>query len=259
MCSTTRAATILRTTSSNSRCSASARRVMRSIELWFLPCRPRSSYSCSITPRSRAPSVWRASEATRSTCATVWSRTICCLAGTSRSISASSSSGSRLASSSTGSFCTLATRPFCALTGKTRIGSSPSVAATPAHWRRTSSSISPGVFSASHRPSILLSTAMWFLWPASPTTWRQTSRSLLVTPVSAASTNSTACAFGTSDSVSSGSVPIAFSPGVSRITRPCRSSGCGKLMTAWRHFEISTMPFLSSATAWSGSSASNRP
>ena len=58
----------------------------------------------------------------------------------------------------------------------------------------------------------------------------QTSRSVLVTPASAASRNSTACAFGSRLSVSSGSVPIAFRPGVSRMTSPCCSSGCGKLI-----------------------------
>ena len=35
-------------------------------------------------------------------------------------------------------------------------------------------------------------------------------------------------------------VPIAFSPGVSRMTRPCCSSGCGKLMTACRQQGMST-------------------
>ena len=118
---TARAATILRTTSSNSRCSAYARRVIRSIELWFLPCRERSSYSCSITPRSRADSACRASDTTRSAAVRVWSRTIFCLAGTSRSTSASSSCGSRLACSRASSACTLATRPFWADTGKTRV------------------------------------------------------------------------------------------------------------------------------------------
>ncbi len=69
-----------------------------------------------------------------------------------------------------------------------------------------------------------------------------TSRSVLVTPASAARMNSTACAFGSRLSVSSGSVPIAFNPGVSRMTSPCCSSGCGKLMTACRQHGMSTAP-----------------
>ena len=69
-----------------------------------------------------------------------------------------------------------------------------------------------------------------------------TSRSVLVTPASAASRNSTACAFGSRLSVSSGSVPIAFRPGVSRMTSPCCSSGCGKLITACRQHGMSTLP-----------------
>ena len=84
--------------------------------------------------------------------------------------------------------------------------------------------------------------------------WFQTSRSVLVTPASAARTNSTACALGSRFSVSSGSVPIAFRPGVSRITRPCCSSGCGKLMIAWRQHGISIVLSSSSSSAASMSS-----
>ena len=61
-----------------------------------------------------------------------------------------------------------------------------------------------------------------------------------MTPASAASTNRITCALGSRLSVSSGSAPMALSPGVSRITRPCCSSGCGKLMIACRHEGTST-------------------
>jgi len=182
-----------------------------------------------------------------------------CLAGTRRSTNALSSVGRRLAASRRRSPVTLATSPFCADTGNTRAASRSSVRLTELTCLATSASISASVFSASHSPSILLSTAMWLWVTPSPTMCRQTSRSLLVTPVSAASTNKTACALGTSDSVSSGSVPIAFSPGVSRMTRPCLSSGCGKLMTAWRQREISTSPSWLTAKTWAGSSGSYRP
>ena len=53
---------------------------------------------------------------------------------------------------------------------------------------------------------------------------RQIARSDLVTPVSAARMNTTAWACGIRLTVSSGSAPIAFSPGVSRMTRPCSVS-----------------------------------
>ena len=70
----------------------------------------------------------------------------------------------------------------------------------------------------------------------------QTWSSDLVTPVSSAKRNITACAPGIIDSVSSGSVPSAFNPGVSRITRPFLSKGCGKLIIACRQQGISTLP-----------------
>ena len=55
-------------------------------------------------------------------------------------------------------------------------------------------------------------------WP--PRWSRQIARSDLVTPVSAPRMKTVACAVGSRLSVSSGSAPIAFSPGVSSTTRP---------------------------------------
>ena len=97
---------------------------------------------------------------------------------------------------------------------------------------------------------------------SSPERWSfQTSRSVLVTPASAARMKSSACAFGSRLSVSSGSVPIAFRPGVSRITSPCCSSGCGKLITACRQHGMSTLPSspFSSARRMSSSPSPKRP
>ena len=51
------------------------------------------------------------------------------------------------------------------------------------------------------------------------------SKSDLVTPVSMANKNRTACALGIIESVSSGSAPKAFKPGVSKIAKPLLSKG----------------------------------
>ena len=92
-------------------------------------------------------------------------------------------------------------------------------------------------FSSSQRLSILFRTTIRAAWCAEAPPARSrfhTSRSDRVTPASAASTNRTTCAPDSTLSVSSGSAPMALSPGVSMITRPCRSSGCGKLRIACR-------------------------
>jgi len=97
-------------------------------------------------------------------------------------------------------------------------------------WRAMLALTAASSRSSSHSVSILLSTAMQPLWPAPRAVLRcrcQTSMSDLVTPVSAASRNSTACALGSMLMVSSGSVPKAFRPGVSSTTKPCFSSGFG--------------------------------
>jgi hypothetical protein len=86
-----------------------------------------------------------------------------------------------------------------------------------------------------------------------------TAASLFDTPVSTARMNSTAWALGRRLSVSSGSVPIAFRPGVSRITSPCSSSGWGKLITACRQHGISTMPSAAKPAAWLELWLTNRP
>ncbi|MNY08769.1 hypothetical protein D3C86_1416400 [compost metagenome] len=81
---------------------------------------------------------------------------------------------------------------------------------------------------SSQRMSILLSTANRQVWVSS-SSWRicccQTAKSLAVTPVSADSRKMIAWALGSIDRVSSGSLPRAFRPGVSRMRRPWRSSG----------------------------------
>lgn len=84
------------------------------------------------------------------------------------------------------------------------------------------------VLMSSHKVSILLSAATRpaRASPRQPLIWFcHISRSLRVTPVSAASTNSTACALGNMFRVNSGSLPRALRPGVSRTTNPCWSRG----------------------------------
>ena len=80
--------------------------------------------------------------------------------------------------------------------------------------------------SGSSSASILFSTTKRVgAW--APRWSRQIARSDLVTPVSAPRMKTVACALGSRLSVSSGSAPIAFRPGVSSTTSPCFSSGCG--------------------------------
>ena len=86
--------------------------------------------------------------------------------------------------------------------------------------------ISSALFSSSHMRSTLFSTAIFCGRPGR--TYRsQISRSLLVTPVSIDNRKRIAWAAGMVLTVSSGSMPRAFRPGVSRIDRPLDSSGCG--------------------------------
>ena len=76
-----------------------------------------------------------------------------------------------------------------------------------------------GVSSGSASASILFSTTKRAsAWP--PRWSRQIARSDLVTPVSAPRMKTVACAAGSRPSVSSGSAPMAFRPGVSSTTRP---------------------------------------
>ena len=140
-----------------------------------------------------------------------------------------------------------------------RCGGSCSVRDTEVTCPSISRSISAGDFSSSQRPSILLSTTKRPARCAGLMRSRQTSMSVRVTPASAARTNSTACALGIRFSVSSGSAPIAFSPGVSITTSPVSSSGCGMLTSAWRQHDTSIMSASSGAMGEDASSASNRP
>ncbi len=151
--------------------------------------------------------------------------------------SASSSAGSRLRSSSASSPLTLASSAWCADTGKTCAGESSSRAAAAWTCRSMSAATAASGFRSSQRLSILFRTTIRaaLCAEASPARSRfHRSRSERVTPASAASTNRMTCAPDSTLSVSSGSAPMALSPGVSMITRPCRSSGCGKLRIACR-------------------------
>ena len=214
---------------------------------WFLPRSAVSSASCSATPAERAHRGSRArSSASERTSPCDAAPTMSRLAGMSCCDSDASSAGRRLRASSASSPLTLASSAFCADVAYTCVvRNAEHVRGRAAPGARSRASISSSVFRSSHRPSILLRMTMRpaLVAGSSPARcWFHTSRSVLVTPASAARMNSSACALGSRLSVSSGSVPIAFRPGVSRITRPCCSSGCGKLMTACRQHGMSTLP-----------------
>ena len=107
-------------------------------------------------------------------------------------------------------------------------------------WARTCS----GVLNSSQRVSILFSTTSR---PASvPSVGvrcsRQIRKSDWVTPVSAPRMNTIACAWGNKLTVSSGSAPMAFNPGVSSMTRPCFRIGCAMLISACLQRGTSTRP-----------------
>ena len=211
---------------SNSAASASTRcSISRTLAL-LLPRRPRSSSSCSACERRRSDS--RRVPAARS-CPTAPSAACSsssCWRGSSSAVMAASSAGRRLAASACASPPTRAASAWRADSGNTRCGGRPSVCAVVSRWRAICASTASGVASGSTSVSILFSTTKRSrLLP--PRCSRQIARSDLVTPVSAASTNTVACADGSSDSVSSGSAPMAFRPGVSSTTRPRSSSGCG--------------------------------
>ena len=174
---------------------------------------------------------------------------------------AASSSGSRLACSSLSSRLTLASRPFCAETASTCAGDRPSRSAESVRCAAICSCTCSGELSASHMVSILLSTTSRASgpWPSPARCWRQIVRSDLVTPASAARMNTTACACGRRLTVNSGSAPMALRPGVSRITRPCLSSGCAMLIRAWRHLGTSISPSLPSGGLSSGVSSFQKP
>ena len=130
--------------------------------------------------------------------------------------------------------------------------------ATVSHWRSMTRATCCGVLSGSASASILLRATKRA--SAGPPRWsRQIARSDLVTPVSAPRMNTVAWADGSRPRVSSGSVPIAFRPGVSSTTRPRLSSGCGRLMRAWRQAGTSTRPCASSGGLSSGRSSSQKP
>ena len=151
--------------------------------------------------------------------------------------SASSSAGRRLRSSRASSPSIFASSPFCADTGKICVGGIPRSAAAISTWRSIWAATGARASSPSHRLSILFSTTILaaFCAGSSPArSRRHTSRSRLGDACVGGEDEQDDLALGKRLSVSSGSAPTALSPGVSRITRPCCSSGCGKLMIACR-------------------------
>ena len=88
----------------------------------------------------------------------VLSRTISCLDGMSSSDSAFSSSGKRLLASNAASSVIFDNKPFCAETGNTWDGRTPSRSEVIRTCERISRSISSSLLSSSHSPSILFNT-----------------------------------------------------------------------------------------------------
>ena len=213
--------------SSNSEVSASTRLIIRRTLALFLPRRPRSSSVCSASWRRASP-MWRGT----------WF-SICCapscddllehLAALRQQLRAERgleewAAGSRSAPTSSPS--TRAASACRAESGNTRSRSTSRVRAVSRCCWAICASTCSSVASGSTSESILLRT-MKRVGAWAPRWSRQIARSDLVTPVSAPRMNTVACAEGSRVSVSSGSAPIAFRPGVSRTTRPWRSSGCG--------------------------------
>ena len=119
--------------------------------------------------------------------------------------------------------------------------------------------------SSSHRPSILFRTTMRppCVAASSPASAAfQTSRSVFVTPASAARMNSTACAFGSRLSVSSGSVPIAFKPGRVEDDQPLLQQRMREIddrVTPARNVDAALVAALERAPAMSSSSSTKSP
>ena len=211
---------------SKSFASCSTRLASIEVLLPFLPRRPRSSRICSASWRRR-PLTRRMDERSTSwtTCSQDWLSSSW-RRGSSSDPSASSRSSMRLALSRSLRPSMRAVSASRAETGNTRDASMPSCAAVV--WRCDSicRSTARRDSSGSDSVSILLS-ATRRVSAGLHRCSRQTARSDFVTPVSAPRMKTTACAEGSSDKVSSGSAPMALSPGVSSTTRPRRSSGWG--------------------------------
>ncbi|MCY1453031.1 hypothetical protein D9M71_699970 [compost metagenome] len=133
-----------------------------------------------------------------------------------------------LRSSSSSSLRTLARSACLADSGSTSSLRMPSWRAVVSWMRRMAFCTKLSPARSSQSTSILFSTAKRWAW-VSPSSWRicccQMFMSLAVTPVSAESRKTMAWAAGSIDRVSSGSLPRAFRPGVSRMRRPWRSKG----------------------------------
>src|SRR6185369_2748755 len=203
----------------------------------FLPRSPLSSSICSDRSRRRILSERPASARSSVMPAATAERRIFWRWPMTPCASARSRTSSWLACSRAPSPLILATRPFWAETGITCSLGRPRISAEVARCRSIWPCTCAGVLSESHIVSILLrTTRRESVLSASVTRCsRQIDRSDLVTPVSAASMKTTAWACGIRLTVNSGSAPMAFSPGVSRITSPCLSSGWAMLIRAWRH------------------------
>ena len=172
-----------------------------------------------------------------------------------------SKSGRWLSLSSMPSPRTLASSPFCADSANTCSTGRSSVRAVSWRWRSTWARICAGVLSSSHKVSILFNTTKRVADDDCSVARcsRQIDMSERVTPVSAPSTNTTAWAWGIRLTVSSGSAPMAFNPGVSSTTKPCFSKGWAMLISAWRQRGTSTSPWSLTGGLSSGCSSCQKP
>ena len=242
----------------NSSVSLRTRASIRPTRLWLLPRSARNSSICSAWARRRSRRrrvTWPCTDCkwlTTAVASSFWRR------GSSCSRSAASSAGRRLATRLFTSPSSRATRACRADTGNTWRRGTPRAAAASPHWRSIARSRSTSLSSGSCRVSTLFNTTKRAI-DGSLRCCCHTARSLRVTPVSAPSTNSAAWALGSRPRVSSGSAPMAFRPGVSSTTRPWRSSGCGRLMMAWRQAGTSTQPSGPTGGLSCGSSSDHRP
>ena len=204
------------------------------ITVVFLPRKPRNSIICSAKSRRRMLITRPVSVRRSDIPEDIAPRKIARRWPIMPSLSACSSSGNWLACSSALSPVTLATKPFWADTAMIWSLGNCKISAVLRRCLSTLAATCAGVDSASHIVSILLSTTNRDEWSVLSVIRcsRQMARSDLVTPASAAKINTTACAWGIRLTVSSGSAPIAFKPGVSKITKPCFSKGCAMLISA---------------------------
>ena len=229
---TTRVAASFLRLSSNSCCSASARLTCARSSSGSCRCRPLQLVElfddAALARRQRMTQLVPDASVDRDS---VCSRTMRRLRRNQHVDSASSSAGRRLRISSSVSSVILATSAFCADTGIDVVGlHAERLRDRVAPGARSRASISSSLRSASQRPSILLRIDEMRLERLAVADDASARLEVALGDAGVGGEHEQhRMRARDQDSVSSGSVPMAFSPGVSRMTRPCLSSGCGKV------------------------------